>query len=75
MLATYCDVDGHCYPGNATLAKAFRVSDRSIRRMISAAKRDCDIDVVMVGNERHIFLNYPANNPAAQTRFKQKVYH
>jgi Helix-turn-helix domain len=75
LLATYCDADGHCFPGNEKLTKAAQLSERSVRRRVATAERRGDINVFMVGKERHIFVNYPIRNVEAQERFKARVYH
>jgi len=48
-LATYCNQDGICYPGNKTLAAATRKSDRTIRRMLKQLASEGEIDILTPG--------------------------
>jgi Helix-turn-helix domain len=48
-LATYCNPDGICYPGNRVLALATRKSERTIQRMLKELEADGEVEILTPG--------------------------
>jgi Helix-turn-helix domain len=48
-LATYCDRDGMCWPGNRALALATRKSERTIRRMLRVLDKEGELEILTPG--------------------------
>src|SRR5437762_11929008 len=49
VLATYCNGDGICYPGNETLARATCVSGRTVKRLLRGLVADGEVEILAPG--------------------------
>ena len=49
VIASYCDADGRCFPGNRLLAKAMNKSQRTVKRMIKELVAEGELEILTTG--------------------------
>ena len=49
VIASYCDPDGLCFPGNRLLAKAINKSPRTVKRMLKELAADGELEILTTG--------------------------
>ena len=53
VLATYCDRNGVCWPGNETLSEKMHVASRTVQRLLSQLAKDAEIEILQRGAGRN----------------------
>jgi hypothetical protein len=88
-LATYCDLDGICWPSNRTLAAGTGMSESTIKRMLRALHEEGELQILTPGVDRdtkrfihlkryvkQVTVMTPLNGsrlPMKRNRLRQKV--